>query len=123
MVLSTYLDAQEHLPYADDSNAVTPMSEENGTIVVPVYYAANLGSRHSSYTSHASRLSYTSHADLAFGNIRGIDSIGKPITKQEQILRNRTNKQTTPVNGHVTDSNQKFYHHVSDMRRTLRTSR
>lgn len=42
MVLSTYLDAQEHLPYADDSNAVTPMSEENGAIIVPVYYA-NMG--------------------------------------------------------------------------------
>lgn len=44
LVLSTYLDAQEHLPYADDSNAVTPMSEENGAIIVPVYYA-NLGKR------------------------------------------------------------------------------
>lgn len=42
LVLSTYLDAQEHLPYADDSNAVTPMSEENGAMVVPLYYA-NLG--------------------------------------------------------------------------------
>lgn len=42
LVLSTYLDAQEHLPYADDSNAVTPMSEENGAMVVPMYYA-NLG--------------------------------------------------------------------------------
>ncbi|KAL6432412.1 hypothetical protein ACFW04_006775 [Cataglyphis niger] len=114
LVLSTYLDAQEHLPYADDSNAVTPMSEENGTIVVPVYYA-NLGSRHSSYTSHTSRLSYTSHGDLAFSGIRGIDSIGKQITKQEQILRNRTNKQTTPVNGHVTDTNQKSYHFESDL--------
>lgn len=38
LVLSTYLDAQEHLPYADDSNAVTPMSEENGAIVVPAFY-------------------------------------------------------------------------------------
>ncbi|XP_026827705.1 sodium channel protein para isoform X5 [Ooceraea biroi] len=113
LVLSTYLDAQEHLPYADDSNAVTPMSEENGTIVVPVYYA-NLGSRHSSYTSHASRLSYTSHGDLAFPGIRGIDSIGKQITKQEQILRNRNNKQTTPANGHVTDTNQK-YHFEADL--------
>ncbi|XP_071554607.1 sodium voltage-gated channel paralytic isoform X7 [Temnothorax nylanderi] len=109
LVLSTYLDAQEHLPYADDSNAVTPMSEENGTIVVAGYYA-NLGSRHSSYTSHASRLSYTSHGDLAFPGIRGIDSIGKQITKQEQILRNRNNKQTTPANGHLTDTNQKTYH-------------
>ena len=42
LVLSTYLDAQEHLPYADDSNAVTPMSEENGAMVFPMYYA-NLG--------------------------------------------------------------------------------
>lgn len=44
LVLSTYLDAQEHLPYADDSNAVTPMSEENGAIIVPVYYA-NMGKK------------------------------------------------------------------------------
>lgn len=42
LVLSTYQDAQQHLPYADDSNAVTPMSEENGAIIVPVYYG-NLG--------------------------------------------------------------------------------
>ncbi|KYM97213.1 Sodium channel protein para [Cyphomyrmex costatus] len=109
LVLSTYLDAQEHLPYADDSNAVTPMSEENGTIVVPVYYA-NLGSRHSSYTSHASRLSYTSHGDLAFAGIRGIDNIGKQLTKQEQILRNRNNKQATSANGHVADPNQRNCH-------------
>ncbi|XP_071512566.1 sodium channel protein para isoform X4 [Panulirus ornatus] len=62
LVLSTYLDAQEHLPYADDSAAVTPMSEENGAIIVPVY--TSLGSRHNSYTSHSSRISYTSHGDL-----------------------------------------------------------
>lgn len=42
LVLSTYLDAQEHLPYADDSAAVTPMSEDNGAIVVPPY-PNNLG--------------------------------------------------------------------------------
>nr|AON96183.1 voltage-gated sodium channel alpha isoform 6 [Spodoptera exigua] len=80
LVLSTYLDAQEHLPYADDSNAVTPMSEENGAIIIPVYYA-NLGSRHSSYTSHQSRLSYTSHGDLLGG--------GKAQTKEAR-LRNRS---------------------------------
>ncbi|XP_058166625.1 sodium channel protein para isoform X47 [Anopheles ziemanni] len=81
LVLSTYLDAQEHLPYADDSNAVTPMSEENGAIIVPVYYA-NLGSRHSSYTSHQSRISYTSHGDLLGG-----------MTKESR-LRNRTARNT-----------------------------
>ncbi|XP_015185097.1 PREDICTED: sodium channel protein para isoform X4 [Polistes dominula] len=103
LVLSTYLDAQEHLPYADDSNAVTPMSEENGTIVVPVYYA-NLGSRHSSYTSHASRLSYTSHGDL-LGGIA--NSIGKPMTKESR-LRSRSVRPPS-VNGHLTDCNQKFH--------------
>ncbi|XP_064104911.1 sodium channel protein para-like isoform X2 [Macrobrachium nipponense] len=76
LVLSTYLDAQEHLPYADDSAAVTPMSEENGAIIVPVY--TNLGSRHNSYTSHTSRISYTSHGDLING---------KPLaTKESQLL-------------------------------------
>ncbi|XP_048264509.1 sodium channel protein para isoform X6 [Bombus affinis] len=107
LVLSTFLDAQEHLPYADDSNAVTPMSEENGTIVVPVYYA-NLGSRHSSYTSHASRLSYTSHGDL----IGGIANAGKPMTKESQ-LRIRSVRPPS-VNGHFTDSNQK-YHYEGDL--------
>lgn len=104
-MLSTYLDAQEHLPYADDSNAVTPMSEENGTIVVSGYYA-NLGSRHSSYTSHASRFSYTSHGDL----IGGIANAGKPMTKESQ-LRIRSVRPPS-VNGHFTDSGQK-YHYVS----------
>ncbi|KAE8740166.1 hypothetical protein FOCC_FOCC014329 [Frankliniella occidentalis] len=89
LVLNTYLDAQEHLPYADDSNAVTPMSEENGAIVVPVYYT-NLGhsSRHSSYTSHASRLSYTSHGDL-------LGALGGPMAKQptkESRLRSRSSR-------------------------------
>nr|XP_045613229.1 sodium channel protein para-like isoform X8 [Procambarus clarkii] len=79
LVLSTYLDAQEHLPYADDSAAVTPMSEENGAIIVPVY--TNLGSRHNSYTSHTSRISYTSHGDLLNG---------KPPTTKESQLRSRS---------------------------------
>ncbi|XP_046749986.1 sodium channel protein para isoform X17 [Diprion similis] len=100
LVLSTYLDAQEHLPYADDSNAVTPMSEENGTIVVPVYYAS-LGSRHSSYTSHASRLSYTSHGDL----LGGIAGAGKPMTKESR-LRSRSARPPSG-NSHVNDQNHK----------------
>ncbi|XP_034940963.1 sodium channel protein para isoform X13 [Chelonus insularis] len=105
LVLSTYLDAQEHLPYADDSNAVTPMSEENGTIVVPVYYTS-LGSRHSSYTSHASRLSYTSHGDL----LGGIANAGKPMTKESR-LRSRSARPPS-VNGHATEPSQKLHHDV-----------
>lgn len=82
---------QEHLPYADDSNAVTPMSEENGAMVVPMYYAS-LGSRHSSYTSHASRISYTSHGDLLGG------AAGKPITKEARIMgRHGKNQQQLPM--------------------------
>lgn len=37
LVLSSYMDAQEHLPYADDSTVVTPMSEENGGIIITNY--------------------------------------------------------------------------------------
>ncbi|XP_055302525.1 sodium channel protein para isoform X14 [Sitodiplosis mosellana] len=110
LVLSTYLDAQEHLPYADDSNAVTPMSEENGAIIVPVYYTnmGILGSRHSSYTSHQSRISYTSHGDL--------------IGTKEQKLRHRSRNQSIvmqqPGTGaQCTDINHKShrdYDHGSD---------
>lgn len=99
LVLSTYLDAQEHLPYADDSNAVTPMSEENGAIIIPVYYTS-LGSRHSSYTSHASRLSYNSHADL-LGN----------MTKESR-LRSRSARPPS-ANGHlVVDAQPKHQAYV-----------
>ncbi|GFU56129.1 sodium channel protein para [Trichonephila clavipes] len=72
LVLQTLVDAQEHLPYADDSNAVTPMSEENGAIIIPVY--TNL-TQHSSYTSHSSRISYNSHGDI----------YGKGLTKESQL--------------------------------------
>ncbi|XP_017780931.1 PREDICTED: sodium channel protein para isoform X5 [Nicrophorus vespilloides] len=100
LVLSTYLDAQEHLPYADDSNAVTPMSEENGAMVVPMYYT-NLGSRHSSYTSHASRMSYTSHGDL----LGGFANNGKIMTKESQLRGRR--------NGPATANNIMEYNHKS----------
>nr|CAD7455938.1 unnamed protein product [Timema tahoe] len=117
LVLSTYLDAQdgmgynsrqcdpqEHLPYADDSNAVTPMSEENGAIVVPAYYAS-LGSRHSSYTSHASRLSYTSHGDL-------LGAGGKSITKEDRLRsRSRNNNPSQGANStpYMADLNNKHF--------------
>ncbi|CAH1103074.1 unnamed protein product [Psylliodes chrysocephalus] len=107
LVLSTYLDAQEHLPYADDSNAVTPMSEENGAMVVPIYYA-NLGSRHSSYTSHASRISYTSHGDL----LCGLGGNGKVLTKESQ-LRNRSLRSGPPPAATATNTPNNYteYNH------------
>jgi len=85
---------QEHLPYADHSNAVTPMSEENGAIIVPVSYA-NFGSRHSSYTSHTSRITYTSHADL----------FKPPMTKERQ-LRSRS------ARNYFNPSDQRYYRDV-----------
>ncbi|XP_044765573.1 sodium channel protein para isoform X3 [Coccinella septempunctata] len=103
LVLSTYLDAQEHLPYADDSNAVTPMSEENGAMVVPLYYT-NLGSRHSSYTSHASRMSYTSHGDL----LGGFGSNGKVMTKESQ-LRGRSKRNGPTSTNNYTELAQKTH--------------
>ncbi|XP_043866565.1 sodium channel protein para isoform X43 [Drosophila mojavensis] len=109
LVLSTYQDAQQHLPYADDSNAVTPMSEENGAIIVPVYYG-NLGSRHSSYTSHQSRISYTSHGDL----LGGMAVMGVSTMTKESKLRNRNtrNQSVGASNGGTTclDTNHKVEH-------------
>lgn len=95
--------SQEHLPYADDSNAVTPMSEENGAIVVPMYYA-NLGSRHSSYTSHASRISYTSHADLLSGP--------RAPTKESR-LRSRSSRNSTSTVTHQPFPDKHFRDYVS----------
>ena len=66
LVLFTYLDAQEHLPYADDSAAVTPKSELNGGIVVDTPTRMNLA-RKFSYSSHTGKEgSYTSHTDLRY---------------------------------------------------------
>ena len=64
LVLFTYLDAQEHLPYADDSAAVTPKSEANGYIVVDTPTRMSLARKYS-YTSHSGKVdSYNSHTDL-----------------------------------------------------------
>lgn len=78
LVLKSYLDAQDFLPYADDSDAVSPMSEDNNAMIIPSH---NITSRHSSYTSHSSRISCTSHAD-AYGR-------GLPITRERQLLNRR----------------------------------
>uniref|UniRef100_A0A8D8MA85 Sodium channel protein n=1 Tax=Cacopsylla melanoneura TaxID=428564 RepID=A0A8D8MA85_9HEMI len=110
LVLSTYLDAQQHLPFADDSNAVTPMSEENGAIIVPhsgygsYYYGGpgTLGSRQHSYTSHTSRASYTSHADLFPGH--------HAVQTKEAQLRSRSRNSSDKA-GALTRSSRDY---VSD---------
>ena len=72
LVLFTYLDAQEHLPYADDSTAVTPKSELNGGIVVDETPSRSCRRKYS-YSSHTGRVaegSYTSHTDLRYERTR-----------------------------------------------------
>lgn len=56
--------------------------------------ALHKGSRHSSYTSHASRMSYTSHGDL----LGGLGSNGKVMTKESQ-LKNRSMRNGPAVAG------------------------
>ncbi|CAG0912694.1 unnamed protein product [Notodromas monacha] len=94
LVLSSYVDAQEHLPYADDSAAATPMSEENGAIVVPVY--PSLGSRHGSYTSHLSRISYTSHGDLIAGGRPSLLPVKPPDGSQYPRHRSKHAQSVVP---------------------------
>ena len=62
----------QDMPFADESAVATPLSEESGAILAPSLSAAH--SRHSSYTSHCSRLSYTSHGDVCVS--RGGDGGG-----------------------------------------------
>ena len=68
LVLFTYLDAQEHLPYADDSTAVTPKSELNGGIIVDTPTRMVGLSRKMSYNSHSGKVdfSYNSHENLRY---------------------------------------------------------
>lgn len=108
LVLFTYLDAQEHLPYADDSTAVTPKSELNGGIVVDTPTRMGL-SRKLSYNSHCGKVdSYNSHTDLRYppnaynnGNGGATATPGNSCHTKEGILTKRmaslfSDKPTTP---------------------------
>ena len=81
-----------NLPFADDeSGSVTPISERD--LIVPVI-SGLLGSRQSSYTSHLSRLSYSSHSELPFR----LDSVaadqaspsGEGLDVQSDLMHNQT---------------------------------
>ena len=93
LVLFTYLDAQEHLPYADDSAAVTPKSELNGGIVVDTPTRTNnqQHARKYSYTSHTGKVdSYNSHTDLRYDNNgNGGGGRGSSSTTKENALRKK----------------------------------
>ena len=65
---SSYLDTQEHLPYMDDSRVGSPEGSLDSATAGGLlgYYTAALGnhSRQNSYSSHTSRVTYNSHAEL-----------------------------------------------------------
>ena len=105
LVLFTYLDAQEHLPYADDSTAVTPKSEMNGGIIVdtPSKMGAGL-SRKFSYNSHTGKESYTSHTDVRYPNLN--TKTGTLVNRMALMFSDMDNKQQlgtgTPNSHHGT---------------------
>ena len=85
--MDSFLDAQDHFPFADDSTAVTPMSEENGGVIVQ----PNGGwSRRNSYTSHGS---YGSHGGISECNSRTRD----PRTWETKYSKARMHGEQTLV--------------------------
>ena len=63
---SSYLDTREQLPYADDSRVCSPAGSLDGQVMQLSQGLAS-HSRHNSYSSHTSRLTYNSHAELTRG--------------------------------------------------------
>lgn len=55
---------------------------------VSLYTYTSVGSRHSSYTSHQSRISYTSHGDL----LGGMAAMGASTMTKESKLRSRNTR-------------------------------
>ena len=60
LVLFNYLDAQNHLPYADDSTQGTPKSERNGGIIIDNPIRSELGRKYSMNGKDGSQLSSNS---------------------------------------------------------------
>ena len=60
LVLFNYLDAQNHLPYADDSTQGTPKSERNGGIIIDNPIRSELGRKYSINGKDGSQLSSNS---------------------------------------------------------------
>ena len=100
MVLFTYLDAQEHLPYADDSAAVTPKSELNGGIMVVDTPTRHINiARKFSYTSHSGKAdSYNSHTDLSRGYGHGMGGGGHYHPSQQPSSHHHNPRELAAAN-------------------------
>ena len=70
-VRSSYLDTREQLPYADDSRVCSPAGSLDGQVIsghlTQGWPGLSSHSRQNSYSSHTSRLTYNSHAELTRG--------------------------------------------------------
>ena len=62
---SSYLDTRDHLPYVDDSRVGSPNGSLDGHAIHLSQGWPGLHSRHNGYSSHTSRITYNSHAELA----------------------------------------------------------
>ena len=99
LILFTYLDAQEHLPYADDSTAVTPKSELNGGIVVDTPTRMAGLSRKMSYNSHCGKVdySYNSHENLRYPpSISSNTKEGILTKRMAHLLSEKPQQPSTP---------------------------
>ena len=105
LILFTYLDAQEHLPYADDSTAVTPKSELNGGIVVDTPTRMAGLSRKMSYNSHSGKVdySYNSHENLRYPPSISSNTKEGILTKRMANLLSEKHQQPSTPNSILFD--------------------
>ncbi|QQP35114.1 Sodium channel protein, partial [Caligus rogercresseyi] len=112
----------EHLPYADDSTAVTPKSELNGGIVVDAPHRINSinnnnnnnNNRKYSYNSHNGKIdSYNSHTDLSryngSGNNNNNTKEGTLRIRMASLFGEGKNNGAANNNGHNQDYNQSTF--------------
>ena len=102
---SSYLDTRDHLPYVDDSRVGSPNGSLDGQVIHLSQGWPGLGphSRHNSYSSHTSRITYNSHAELtaSWRPERG-HGIMMPPTRWSHWVEgfNTNNDVPYPSNGH-----------------------
>jgi hypothetical protein len=89
LVLFNYLDAQNHLPYADDSQQGTPKSERNGGIIIDNPIRNEIGRKFSMNGKDGSHLS--SNSDIWYPGSKKNGHLISTISDQNMI-----NKELSP---------------------------
>ena len=83
LVLFNYLDAQNHLPYADDSTQGTPKSERNGGIIIDNPIRHELGRKYSINGKDGSHIS--SNSDIWYQGGKKNGHLISTISNQQDI--------------------------------------